>query len=225
MADSRIIHNPTVLFFDINETVLDTCTLKALVNNSFQEDIYDLWFSKLLHYSLVSTVTGTFKSFGLIAWEALISLSARKGVDISEKMYMKLIDTLSSLPPHSDASESLEIVKEKGYYLVALSNSSKDLLRLQLSNAKIDYLFHQQISVEDFSRYKPHPEVYHKASCLLNVSNEECMLIAAHDWDVYGALCAGWKGVFIRRGKQGLYPFSIKPPLECMDLLSFAKRM
>lgn len=225
MDDSQTIYKPTVLFFDMNETVLDTAPLKDFINNSFQENIYDLWFSKLLHYSLVSTVTHTFKDFGLIALESLVSLSARKGVDISKNISIKLISILSSLPPHPDVSEALKTVKEKGYYLVALSNSSKDLLRNQLRNAKIGYLFNQQISVEDFQVYKPHPDVYRKASCLLPISQKECMLIAAHDWDVYGALCAGWRSIFLQRDKQCLYPFSIKPELECIDLLSFAKRM
>lgn len=225
MNDYQIICKPKILFFDINETILDTGSLKALLNDSFDEDVYNLWFSKLLHYSLVSTITKTFKSFRFIAIDALNAVSTLKGIDMSESASIKLIDTLSSLPAYPDVLESLQILKEKKYVIVALSNSSKDLLKNQLINAKVNYLFDKQISVEDFHKYKPHPEVYHKAASLLNVSKEECMLVAAHDWDVYGALCAGLRAVFIKRDRQCLYPLSIKPELEVTDLLSLAKEL
>lgn len=40
------------------------------------------------------------------------------------------------------------------------------------------------------------------------------MLIAAHDWDGYGALFAGLRAAFIKRSRQYSYSLSLKPELE-----------
>ncbi|WP_419868673.1 haloacid dehalogenase type II [Chryseobacterium sp. CT-SW4] len=216
---------PKVLFFDINETLLNTAAIQSLLSESFGEDVYDLWFSKLLHYSLVSTVTETYKSFKLIASDALQVVSQLKKREIPQNISAKLADTLSELPAHPEVAESLKMLKEKGYLIVALSNSSQDLLRKQLDNAHIDHLFDEQISVEAFQKYKPHTEVYHKAASFLHIPKEECMLIAAHDWDVYGALSAGLRAAFINRKGQCPYFLPVKPELEETDLLSLAKKL
>ena len=68
------------------------------------------------------------------------------------------------MPAHYDVVETLQKLKEKAYTIVALSNSSQDLLHSQLNNAQIEHLFDKQISVENFGYYKPHYEVYNKAA-------------------------------------------------------------
>lgn len=224
MDNEKSIYNSKILFFDINETILDTSILQVFINDVFNEDVYDLWFLKLLHYSLVSTVTNTFKCFGEISIDALNSIAVLKGIGITKDVTVQLINCLSSLPAHYDVVETLQKLKEKAYTIVALSNSSQDLLHSQLNNAQIEHLFDKQISVENFGYYKPHYEVYNKAARLFNVSGKECMLIATHDWDIYGASCAGWETAFIKRyGLQ--YSLSLKPNLEIVDLLSLAEKI
>ena len=46
---------PKVLIFDVNETLLDLAPLKASVGKALggQEILVPLWFSTMLHYSLV----------------------------------------------------------------------------------------------------------------------------------------------------------------------------
>lgn len=207
-----------ILFFDINETILDITSLKSFLNEYFNENIYDLWFSKLLHYSLVVTATGSFKDFLHLATDALNYISILKDIPVDKNIVEKLYFILSTLPAYSDVENTLQNLKEKGFHIVALSNSSKKLLEKQLSNAGINQLFNMKISVEDFGIYKPHLDVYSEVTTLLNVSPQSCMLIAAHDWDVYGALCAGWKATFVKRSQHSQYILSIKPNWEITDL-------
>lgn len=207
-----------MLFFDINETVLDITPLKSFVNGYFNQNIYELWFSKLLHYSLVSTVTGKFKDFSLLAADAMDSMSVSKGFPIDNSISEKLCNILSSLPAYPDVENTLIQLKEKGFLLVALSNSSNRLLERQLVNANINHLFDKRISVEDFGFYKPHIMVYNKVAESLDASPQSCMLIASHDWDIYGALCAGWKTTFIQRSQHSQYILSEKPDWEIADL-------
>lgn len=225
MGHSLELKKAKVLFFDINETILDLDLLKKEINDIFSQDVFDLWFTKLLQESLVLTITGTFESFNQIAVNALKQISAIKGVNLTDEKIDKLTDVLSSLPPYPDVADALKILKKKGYTIVALSNSSKDLLARQLANAKIDHLFDQQISVELFCKYKPSKQVYQEAAGLLHAETEECMLVAAHDWDVFGALCAGLRAVFVKRAGKGAYYFSREPEFEADDLFSLAEQL
>ena len=58
MADD-VVDKPKVLIFDVNETLLDLTSMRSSVGEALggREDLLPLWFSTMLHYSLVSTVT------------------------------------------------------------------------------------------------------------------------------------------------------------------------
>lgn len=225
MDSSLDFKKPKVLFFDINETVLNMTPLKTEINNLFGQEIFDLWFTRLLHASLVVTMTGTFESFDQLAATTLKQVSTIKAVDLADDVFDRLIGTLASLSPYSDVADNLEILRRKGYKIAALSNSSKDLLEKQLKNARLDHLFDEQISVESFRKYKPHRQVYQEAAELLNTKAEECLLVAAHDWDVLGALCSGLRAVFVKRAGGGTYSFSAKPEMEFDNFFSLAKQL
>ena len=124
MNNNTISSGLKMLFFDINETVLDITPLKSFINGYFNENIYELWFSKLLHYSLVSTVTGNFKDFLLLATDAMNSVAVSKGFPINKSISENLCNILSSLPAYPDVENTLKRLKEKGFLLIALSNSS-----------------------------------------------------------------------------------------------------
>jgi 2-haloacid dehalogenase len=47
--------------------------------------------------------------------------------------------------------------------------------------------------------YKPAPESFSKALSLLRLKGEECVMVAAHAWDVRGGKEAGMKTVYIHR--------------------------
>jgi 2-haloacid dehalogenase len=44
------------------------------------------------------------------------------------------------------------------------------------------------------------------------------MLIAAHGWDVAGALWAGWRAAFISRPGQQIFPLAPKTEIIASDL-------
>lgn len=50
---------PKVIIFDVNETLLDLAPLKKSVGQALggREDLLPLWFSTMLHYSLVETLS------------------------------------------------------------------------------------------------------------------------------------------------------------------------
>ena len=56
----------------------------------------------------------------------------------------------------------------------------------------------------------------------MNIKPEECMLIAAHGWDVAGALWAGWRAAFVSRPGQQTFPLAPQTEINEPDLNKIA---
>ena len=59
----------------------------------------------------------------------------------------------------------------------------------------------------------------------MNVKNADCMMIAAHGWDVDGAKWAVCQTAFVARPGQQLFPLAIRPDAIEDDLLKIAVQL
>ncbi len=59
----------------------------------------------------------------------------------------------------------------------------------------------------------------------MSVNVSDAMLVAAHGWDIAGALQAGMQAAFIEREGQSLYPLSPKPAFTGKDLVEIANKI
>ncbi|SDB36850.1 2-haloacid dehalogenase [Flavobacteriaceae bacterium MAR_2010_188] len=217
-------NHPKVLFFDVNETLLDLKDLKQSVSKALngKDELVPLWFSKMLHYSLVHTVAGTYSDFGDIGAATLMMVAASNDLDLSEEEAKKALKPMRSLAAHPDVKEGLSLLKEKGFKMVSLTNGTNDAVKEQLQNANLTHFFHASLSIQDIKKYKPHTDVYHWAAKKIGLEPKDCMLIAAHGWDIAGALWADWRAAFIAREGKQLYPLAPKPEINESDLVKVA---
>lgn len=88
----------------------------------------------------------------------------------------------------------------------------------------LDY-FDEQLSIEDIGKFKPHSDAYDWAARKMNVKPSECLLVAAHGWDIAGAIWAGWRGAFISRPGAQLYPLAPKPEISESNLTLVTKKL
>lgn len=205
---------PRVIFFDINETLLDMQAIKtalaAVLNGD--ETLVDLWFANLLHHSLVDTMSAQFHDFIDIGAAALTMVAHGKGIALDKAKAKDTIKQhITRLPAHEDVIPTLKALQSAGVTLVALSNSSKSGLDAQLEYANIRSYFSHVLSVESIRTYKPHAAVYHWACQQANVKNEDAMMVAAHGWDVSGAKATGMQTVFVARSGKMVYPLGLAP--------------
>lgn len=217
-----------VIFFDINETLLDLSSITTSIANALggRPDLVPLWFSNLLHHSVVETLTGQFHSFGEIGVAALKMVAENRNIPMTDELAKQTILTpITQLPPHPDVVEGLNTLKQKGYTLVALSNSSCQGLKAQLAFAKLDVVFHQQLSVETVQAYKPSAKVYNWAMDQLQTSANESLMVAAHHWDLAGAKAVGMNTAFINRPGKTLYPLGHQPDLRCDNIITLANTL
>ncbi|WP_298498206.1 haloacid dehalogenase type II [uncultured Algibacter sp.] len=216
---------PKVLFFDVNETLLDLTEMKKHVGKALNgnEDLLPLWFTTMLQYSLVVSASGRHESFGYIGAAALQMVAKNNNIAISEIEARKVIlSGLQGLPAHPDVKEALAHLKQAGYKLVALTNSSKDSVTKQFKSAGLNDYFEEKLSVDSVGKFKPFTDVYSWATNKMGVNLEDCMLIAAHGWDVAGALWAGWRAAFVSRPGQQIFPLAPKTEIEESDLIKIA---
>nr|WP_321231228.1 haloacid dehalogenase type II [uncultured Psychroserpens sp.] len=221
--DTKI--RPKVLFFDVNETLLDLTTMKQQVGDALggNQDLLPLWFTTMLQYSLVVSASGRYEPFGHIGAAALQMVAANNNIIISEEDARKVIlSGLRGLPAHPEVKEALTQLKQAGFTLVSLTNSSNEGVKKQFESAGLTEYFDERLSIEDVGKFKPFTDTYNWAANKLNVKPEECMLIAAHGWDVAGALWAGWRAAFVSRPGQQIFPLAPKTEIEESDLKAIA---
>ena len=183
------------------------------------------WFALLLHSSLVKTLAGNYSDFGALAGAALDIVAARQGVTLTEQGRQGILATVRQLPPHPDVVENLERLRAAGLRLATLTNSSPEMLAAQMNNSGLTDYFEMLLSVDEVKRFKPAAETYRMAAEKLGVAIGDTRLVAAHDWDVFGALRAGCAGAFSARGVRLYHPLYDAPDVNGPDLSSVADQI
>lgn len=223
------MHKLKLIIFDVNETLLSLDPLKKSVGKVLggREELLPLWFSTLLHYSLVETMTGDFHTFAEIGSAALMMVAETQGVKLEQDNAREAVERpLRSLPPHSDVMAGLQALrKEKRFQLVTLTNSSAAGAASQLKKAGLMGLFDNGFTVESLGKYKPHPDVYRQVLESMAVQPEEALMVAAHAWDLMGAGQVGLQTAFIARPGKALYPNTVRPDYVVRDLPELAKML
>ncbi|EMI57495.1 haloacid dehalogenase, type II [Rhodopirellula sallentina SM41] len=227
-TSENAMETPKLLIFDVNETLLDLAPLKTSVGEALggREDLLPFWFSTMLHYSLVETLSDQYHDFGEIGTAALLMVAESQGVELTEEEAKQaIVPTIRSLPPHPDVIEGIHRLKQAGYRVVSLTNSSSAGVEAQFRNAGLTELFERRYSVDAVGKFKPHPATYAHVLRDLDVKPGDAMMVAAHAWDLAGAKNAGLQTAFIKRPGKTLYPNASKPDMIVADLNELADQL
>ena len=221
------MNRPKMLFFDVNETLLDLNAMRTVIGDALgsRPDLLPLWFTTMLHNSLVVTLADQYKDFGELGVAALLMVARNHGVTLSPETAKQAVSVIRSLPAHPDVRPALEELKGEGFRMVTLTNSSQSAVDAQMQNAGLTDLFERRLSVEETQLFKPHSHVYRWAARKLGFAPQDCMLVAAHGWDVAGAIWAGCRAAFISRPGAQLFPLAPEPEIVESDLRAAAKRL
>lgn len=222
------LKKPKVIIFDVNETLLNLAPLKKAVGSVIdnREDLLPLWFSTMLHYSLVDTLTNDYHDFGQIGAAALMMVAKKHNIDVSEKEARSaIVGAITKLPAHEDVVSSLKVLSSKGYKIVSLTNSSNAGVAAQFKHTGLTPFFERRFSVEDLKLFKPHPKTYRWVLGELGIEADEALMVAAHAWDLAGAKSVGLQTAFIRRPNAVLYPNTSKPDYVVKDLRELIERL
>lgn len=210
--------------FDVNETMLDIRALEPHFERVFSNrQVLREWFSTLLLYSNVANLAGPYAEFGAIAGAALDMVAMARGVRLQAGDRDAVLRGMRTLPAHPDVKGGLERLRGAGFRLVTLTNSVPSVVEEQLKNAGLRTFFERSFSVDAVKRFKPSPEPYLHVARELGVSTARLRMVAAHAWDIDGALRAGCAAAFIARPGKVLYPLGPQPDVVALDFATAAE--
>ena len=213
-----------VCVFDVNETLLDMGALDPHFERVFGDaSARPAWFDRFLQLWLTEMVTGSYQPFGQIAGLALGMLAGERGVELSDEDRQAIVGGIAELPPHPEVEEGLQTLRDAGFRLATLTNSTQTVSDAQMQNSGLGELFEQSLSADSVGRLKPAPEPYRMAAESLGVPVGEIRLVAAHGWDVVGAMRAGCAGAFVARPGKALFPTAPPPDVVGADMLEVAQ--
>lgn len=217
---------PEILLFDVNETLLDLRALHPYFERAFGDRrVMGEWFGLMLRLSLVATVTRTYQPFDQLGRDALMTTAWKHGLELEKNVLDTILGEMLRLPPHPDVLPALTRLQNAGFRLAALTNSAPAALAAQLTYAGLSGFFERQFSVEAVQLFKPAPETYRYAADQLGVTISRIRMIAAHDWDVTGAIRAGAQAAFVARPGMLLGATAALPDIIGPDLLAVAAQL
>lgn len=217
---------PALLLFDVNETLLDMSAMQKAVNETFENELaFKLWFSQLLQYSLVENVTGKYHSFSEVGQAVMRMTVEALGKDVSEAKQKELVEMVKKTQPHPDVVPGLEKLREAGFRMATLSNSPSKSSVPHLEEVGLKNFFEATLSVDSVEKFKPEGSAYVYAADKLKVKLGDVMMVAAHGWDMAGALRAGARAAFIERAGKALYPLAPEPELTAPTLVGLAEKL
>ena len=208
-----------VLVFDVNETLLDLSALDPHFARIFGDtEVRRQWFGLVLRNALALTIIGDYHDFVTVGAASLGMVAEQRGVTVSAADGAAVAATMAALPPHPDVVPSLQRLGDAGLRIVALTNSPQDAAETQLTNAGIAGCFDEIMSVAPTGRFKPAAAVYQMAAERLDVTTAELRMVAAHDWDIAGAMRAGCAGAYVTRPGMVVNPLFPEPDIIGSDL-------
>jgi 2-haloacid dehalogenase len=217
---------PRVLAFDVNETLLDLSVLDGLFEEAFGDAaLRQLWFAQMLQVAFVGAITDRYVDFTSAQRAALAMVAERRGEELPDSVAAAIVDGMRDLPAHPDAPDALRRLGDAGFTLATLTNSPLDVARDQMRNAGLEDRFAAILSADQVRALKPRREAYALVADTFGVSLADVRLVAAHGWDIAGALAAGCTAAFVARPGMVLSPLGPQPDVAGPDLGAVADRI
>ena len=215
-----------LIVFDVNETLLDLGPIRDGFEATFGDrSLAGVWFGQLLKLSFVASITGRYRPFTELAVAAFDMVTDSASFTVASEERDSILTRIRSLPPHPDSEAGLNSLRDHGFRLAALTNSPQATAEAQLSHAGLDRYLERIMSVDMVRTFKPAAVVYRAAAVELDLPIGELMMVAAHDWDIAGAMAAGTRGAFVAREGQVLDPGQLPPDFVGADIEDVARQL
>ena len=132
--------------------------------------------------------------------ESLITLISRHNITgLNEEEIDHLNKAWHRLDPWPDSVEGLARLKAK-YILATLSNGNISLLVNMAKHAGLPW--DAVLGAEPARAYKPMPQCYLRNAGFLDLEPAQCMLVAAHNYDLAAARTLGFRTAFVCRPSE-----------------------
>jgi 2-haloacid dehalogenase len=219
---------PTLVLFDVNETLSNLQPLRA----RFEEvgapgQLLELWFASTLRDGFALTAAGAYADFRTVALGVLrgqlAQVEALRG-DTGEAAE-HIVSGFGELDVHPDVRNGVRTLANAGVRMATLTNGAAEVAEKLLERAGLSELVERRLSVDEVRRWKPAPEPYQHALRELAVSPAECVLVAAHPWDIDGAKRARLQAAWLNRKRAPCPDFFQRPDATAETLGGLAEAL
>lgn len=207
---SRAPHRrPRVVLIDVFETMLQVEALSSrFVDVGRPEHEWELFFTRTLRDGMALTLAGAAPAFGEVARAALRATTAHK---LSEEALDHVLGGFRELPPYPDVEPALATLAGARVPVYAFTHGTAAVASDALDRAGLRTYLRGVLSTEEIRSFKPPARVYHWACRQVESPAERVALVAAHSWDVHGAIRAGLVGGLATRLEGGVSDVVARP--------------
>jgi 2-haloacid dehalogenase len=216
-----------IITFDCYGTLLDTSSLYNFIGNIAENhnlskekaiEIFSSYEDRLMYGE-------EFITYDKLLFEILTYCNLELNTDIFTLRYNEIIEIHKNFLPFPDVMEVLHKLKDNGYKLIILSNSTKEIMKWHLE--KLENIFDDILVAEDTRCYKPNLKFFKIAEEKFNLKAKEHYHIAkGYWWDIVPATKMGWNKIWINRnrllkGRENEKPYAMVYSLsELLNLIN-----
>lgn len=189
-----------ILTFDCYGTLLDTSPLYSLIGKLAEDNglsrqkamqIFSSYEDRLMYGE-------DFIRYDALLWEILSYCDMEMNCDLFTSQHERLLALHQDFQPFSDVLEALRKLKQHGYLLAVMSNTTNRMMDWHL--AKLGNLFDDRLVAEDTKCYKPNLRFFQMAEKKFGLREKEhCHLAAGYWWDIVPASKMGWSKIWVNR--------------------------
>lgn len=210
---------PAVVLFDVFETLLQVDALAdrfVAVGRPAHE--WELFFIRTLRDGMALTLAGQAPPFAEVARAALRTTGRHT---LSEEALDHVLAGFRELPAHGDVEPAMAALARGEVPMYAFTHGSAAVAGEALDRAGLRGYLRGVFSAEEIASFKPPARVYDWACRQVDTPRARVALVAAHSWDVHGAVRAGLVGGLATR-LEGRVPDVVDHPhvaAERVDLV------
>lgn len=218
------IENIKVCAFDAYGTCFDINSAAMGLANKIGKDwlaFSSTWRTVQLEYTWLRSLMKRYVDFWKVTEDSLEYAMESHGIDKNFKN--ELLNLYKKLNPYPELKDCLKSLKSKKLKICILSNGSPGLLKQLISNAGVQELFDDLISVEDVKVFKPDPQVYELVTKKYKCKPEEVCFMSSNTWDIVGGGLFGYQTVWVDRFNKKFDKLDYKPNIQIKNLSELTK--
>ena len=210
------MRRPSWIAFDLNGTLLDPAAMLDGAHAELARSALD----DAVMQAMADTLTGEHRPFPeylRAALERALRVAGLEDAGLDEAMRRA-----RTLPAFPDAADALASIADAGYRIAVITNSAADAASTAIAAAGLDRHVQTVVGADEVGAYKPDPRVYRHATARLQAQPDRVCLVAAHAWDILGALHARWRAAWVAHREQHLLTTVPEPTLRAATLAQTA---
>jgi 2-haloacid dehalogenase len=215
----------TWVLFDLNGTLLDPGTMAQPLGGSDEDrGLLNEAFRDALLLTMADTLSGgPYKPLPEYLRATLERTLRAQGRALEP--LDAAIELAGAMDPFPEAEDAISLLTEAGLHVGVLTNSATESGTAALEAAGLRDRLEIVIGSDEVQVFKPHPRVYLHAAGRVGTDPGRIVLVAAHAWDVAGAIRAGMQGAWVARGERWLVPIVPQPQIVGQDLEDVARQL